>query len=411
MKGHLSLGLALSLAGVLGLSDAAAANNGFSALVGNVYAMDNDPVENRLVAYGRYANGRLRLFGSVRTGGVGGNDTINPLGDGFDPIGSQDPIVLSEDGRFLYLVNIGTHDISVFYLTRRGLPILIQRLPSGGFFPSSLAVDGDLLYALNSGGSGSIAGFRIGDDGRLTPIAESVRDLGLNFAETPVGNDRLLAPNDLVFDRLKQRLVMIYAGGGEETESPIPDIVPEVTTGEIWSWALDDQGLPAAEPVITVSTGLLPFAIDFTENGIGVVADAISGGVSSYAYTNGGAELVSISGNVTAPGQATSCWVRVTKTGLAFTTNSFSDSISSFRISRNGAVTLLDETAATGIGEPVDFDLSPDDQFMYVTTSSEGGVRALRVDQQTGELESIGTFPGLPSFPLTGVAPAGLVVR
>jgi len=402
-----------ALTAVLGItSQVALADHGHGAqLVGNVYAMDNGPEENRVIAYGRFDNGELRYFGSVRTGGVGGNDTETPLGDGFDPLGSQDPMILSDDGRFLYVVNIGTHDISAFYLTNSGRPILIQRISSGGFFPASLAVDGNLMYALNSGGEGRIVGFRIQENGRLIRIPGAERSLGLDFEETPLAFDRILAPNDIVFDTLNRRLVVVYAGGGEFVESPFPDLLPTITTGELWSWSVEDDGMLSAEHTVTASAGLIPFGLDFTRHGIALVSDAVSGALSSYTFTGAGSQMEVVSGAVPATGQATSCWVRVTDSGIAYIANSISRSLSSYRVTRNGVVTLLDPTAVSDIGEPVDFDFSPDDRYMYVTTSSEGGVRALRVNDQTGETQSIGTYPGLPSFPVDGYAPAGLVVR
>ena len=65
--------------------------------------------------------------------------------------------------------------ISVFDLTKKE-PTLIQIISSGGTFPNSIGLSGDLLYVLNAGGSGggvdAITGFMVADSGKLAPLEE-----------------------------------------------------------------------------------------------------------------------------------------------------------------------------------------------------------------------------------------------
>ena len=57
--------------------------------------------------------------------------------------------------------------------------MLIQIISSGGTFPNSVAVSGDLLYVLNAGGSPGgvdvITGFKVAAKGKLTPLTNSTR--------------------------------------------------------------------------------------------------------------------------------------------------------------------------------------------------------------------------------------------
>src|SRR6266849_9719364 len=134
---------------------------GFSALTlaegaaGAVYTMNNSSNGNRVLVFARAADGTLTAAGSFETGGLG-------TGGG---LGSQGALVLSSNERWLFAVNAGSNDISAFAVERRGLS-LVDRVPSGGRRPLSLAVHDDLLYVLNAGGAAgdndNITGFRVG---------------------------------------------------------------------------------------------------------------------------------------------------------------------------------------------------------------------------------------------------------
>src|SRR5713101_5024322 len=149
---------------------------GFSALThadgaaGAVYTMDNSSNGNRVRVFARAADGTLTAAGSFETGGLG-------TGGG---LGNQGALLLSASERWLFAVNAGSDEISAFAVERRGLS-LVNRVPSGGRRPISLSVHDDLLYVLNAGGAvgdhDNITGFRVGDDGHLTPVAGSTRPL------------------------------------------------------------------------------------------------------------------------------------------------------------------------------------------------------------------------------------------
>ncbi len=364
--------------------------NGFSGKSrGNAYVMSNSPVENRVIAYKRFPNGKLKQFGSVRTGGIGAGDNAPN-----DPLGSQGSVMLSEDRRTLYVVNAGSNDISVFHLKRNGRPILVQVVDSNGIFPVSLTTDGEILYVLNSGDDGTISGYHISDFGRLTPIPNSVRALGLGEDGPPIGDARNLAPGAIAFDPLSRRIFIPYAGGG--------------SNGELLTFTLNDDDTPSPAVTVTESPGPVPFSVSFTEHGTALVAEA-SGSLSSFNF-GASAELLTMSSAVQ-NGQAATCWVRSTSFGVAYTTNTNSNSITSYSVSRNGNVTVLENAAADGVGAPIDFQLTPDERYLYVTASEAGGVEGYRVNRDTGALKSIGFFPGLNTFSSDGFAPQGMAVR
>src|SRR3989442_8703623 len=119
---------------------------------GAVYTLMNLTSGNAVAVFARAADGTLTVAGTVPTGGIG-------TGSG---LGSQGALALSEDGRWLFAVNAGSNDVSIFRVTPTGLS-WTSRIPSGGTKPISVTVHDKLLYVLNGGGSGNIAGFALDD--------------------------------------------------------------------------------------------------------------------------------------------------------------------------------------------------------------------------------------------------------
>ena len=378
----------LILSFITTLSFAQSANNAATSQVGNVYVMENNPTDNRIIAYFRSRSGNLFKFGSYSTRGLGAGDNA-----AADPLGSQGAVTLGNNRQNLYVVNAGSDDISVFRLKRFGVPVLIQKLPSNGDFPVSIAISGRLLYVLNSGTDGSISGFRILNSGRLVPLNNSTRLLGLGAESFPAGDARNLAPGDIAFDNLNRRLLITYAGGG--------------TNGELLSFELNDDDTPASLAETTLSQGAVPFSLDFSRNGAALIAEA-SGSVSSYNY-NEGNQLVNVSSAV-GNGQQATCWIGATN-NYVYTSNTVSGTISQYSLSRSGQLSLINPAAAINIGLPIDFGFTRNYRLMYVVSSSEGGVRGFRVNRNTGNLTDIGLFSGLPTFEANGFAPQGIAIR
>ena len=114
-----------------------------------VYAQSNDADANEVLVFERRADGALASREAVATGG---------RGTGKPHLPSQSSIVLSQDGRHLLVVNAGSDELSLFSVGDGGLR-LSDRVASGGATPISVAVSGNLVYALNNG-TPSITGLR-----------------------------------------------------------------------------------------------------------------------------------------------------------------------------------------------------------------------------------------------------------
>lgn len=110
--------------------------------VGAVYTMTDDDTGNEVIMFHRTAHGLLVPGGAFSTGGLGSGNGL----------GNQGALALSAGNRWLFVVNAGSNEVSVFRVEPSGLT-LVDRQPSGGSRPVSVTVDRNLLYVLSAAGT------------------------------------------------------------------------------------------------------------------------------------------------------------------------------------------------------------------------------------------------------------------
>jgi 6-phosphogluconolactonase len=341
--------MALSLTVFLGVGTTPAAEP-----VGAVYTMSNAPQGNSVLVFNRRINGRLEPAGVFATGGLG-------TGGG---LGNQSAVVLDQSDRWLFVVNAGSHEISIFEVHAEGLQH-IETMASGGFRPISLALHDTLLYVLHAGGNigevDNITGFRIRPDGTLMPLSDSTRPL----------SEAVTDPAQIAF-----------------TPDGSVLVVTEKSTNRLVTYTIGSNGRPS-DPTPHDATGITPFGFAFGKRSQLFISEAFGGApnasaVSSYAISHqGDLQVLSPSAGTT---QTAACWVVVTNDGrFAYVTNTGSGSISSYEISFDGGLTLLNALAGeTGPDSgPIDVDLTHDGRFLYAL-SSAGKIDAFRVQAQGG---------------------------
>ncbi len=336
--------------------------------VGAVFAMTNATIDNRIIGYRRGADGRLERRSEISTRG-------NGIGVDLD---TQNGLQLSADHRYLYAVNAGSDTISVFAVNGARLTFLQQIF--AGDQPNSLTLHGNLLYVLDGSVAGNgIRGFRVGANGRLSPLRDSFRALSSPIAVPGIvqfsQNGRVL----LVTHKVTNVLV------------PPARIIDAFTVGR--------DGLASAAPVINQSLGLRPFALAVRADGTVVVVEAFNAApgrtaVSSYRLSANG-RLTGISRSVRNQ-QTDGCWVVITKNGrYAYIANFGSGTISSYRVSGNGDLTLIagNDEFLGATSQPVDLALSADSRFLYLLLRGTGAVAAFRV-RNDGSLQALGQVTG-----------------
>lgn len=329
--------------------------------LGAVYLIDNDVTENKVIRFDRALDGSLSNEQAWPTGGAG-------TGGG---LGSQGAVI--RYGNHLLVVNAGSDQISVFKVAGQGLT-LTDVEPSHGIMPVSLTAKRNLVYVLNAGGTGNIAGFSLSGQGTLDFIDGSVQPLSTSAA----------GGAQIAFNFSGRLLV-----------------VTEKATNSISIYNTVNPGGVAGPPTTIVGAGITPFGFEFDNRGRLFVSEAAGGAsgastLSSYKLNDIG-NLELITGPVPTF-QTAACWAVVSGNGkYVYTTNTGSASVSGFSISTSGAVELLDPSGVTGTtgAGPIDAGFSRNSQYLYTLNAGSDSITQFAVNAD-GSLENLGEWTGLP---------------
>jgi 6-phosphogluconolactonase (cycloisomerase 2 family) len=241
--------------------------------------------------------------------------------------------------------------------------------------PISLTVKGDLLYVLNSGGSGNITGFRGAITGHLDPIAGSSMPL----------SGAGVAPAQISFSPVRRVLV-----------------VTEKATNKIVTYQVGFDGR-AHSPNVQNSAGDTPFGFEFTPHGYLVVSDAYGGNPGQSALSSYGVDRSGIIRLVTGPVpnmQTAACWVVISPDGrFAYTTNTGTHNISGYRIAHDGGLTLFPDGGSTAPSDPgpIDIALSNSSLILYCLNAGGHSITSYQRNPISGTLSLVGSVDGLPA--------------
>jgi 6-phosphogluconolactonase len=327
-----------------------------------VYVQTNDATENEVIAFSRAEDGVLAPVGRYSTGG---------RGTGKPHLASAGSIVLSQDGRWLLVVNAGSDELSLFAVQPDGLR-LADRVGSGGSKPTSVAVSGALVYVLNNG-TPNMTGFDLAD-GKLTALAGSARPLSSANAD----------PAQISFTPSGKALIATERG-----------------TNSISSYVLDQHGY-AQGPATIKSSGQTPYGFGLTKDGSLIVSEAFGGATgaaaaSSYAVSGAG-ELTMVSGSV-GDTRSEVCWVALTSDDrFAYVTNFGDSTVSCYEIAADGSLKLRDPVAgSTGHGRKGlrDEAITGDGRYLYAIDADTPKLSGWAVGQD-GRLTPAGEFGGVP---------------
>ena len=345
---------------LVGLLAAAAAAFSGAATAGHaspgvVFTLGNQPGGNAVLVYDRSPAGALTPAGSYPTGGLGSGGGL----------GSQGSLILAAHAHRLFAVNAASNSVTEFKVDKDRLK-WVTTVPSGGSTPISLTYRKHVLYVLNAGGAGNIAGFRQHGES-LTPLAGSTQPLGAGSS----------GPAQVAFTPDAEALVVT------EKNSNTIDVYPL------------DRHEVAGAPTVSASAGGTPFGFDF--GGGHLLVSEAAGSASSYNVGPAGASA--ISGAVTTH-QAAPCWLIATVDGkYAYTANAGSGSLSGFSVSPDGALTLLDPSGVTAslgpTSHPLDETVSSDGEFLYNLTDGLHRITGFSINAN-GSLTEVDQIAGLP---------------
>ena len=335
---------------------------GFRA--GKVFTSTNAVAGNEVLVFDTLPSTGLHLRQRIATQGTGSGGGL----------GSQGAVTLSGCGRFLFVVNAGSHSISTFHVGARGLR-LRSVVASGGQGPTSVTELGGLVFVLNALGAGGLMGYA-NLRGRLLPIANSARGLSASGGTAPA-----------------------QVGFTDDGDTLV---VAERATNLLTTYRVMDEGSLGA-PQLNHSAGVTPFGFAVDKRGTLLVSEAFGGAanastLSSYRFADAPPQTPVVISPAVATLQTAACWVAVTPDGrFAYTTNTGSGSISLFRIARDGRITLAQSVAAGTAGSgPIDAFVSADGRRLHVLQAPLRSIASFRIAGD-GALAAAGVTGGLPA--------------
>ncbi len=324
---------------------------------GSIYTIDN-AASNHVLYYSRSMDGSLTYIASYLTHGSGTGTAL----------ASQGAVALTQDGRFLLVVNAGSNEISVFSILGSGLTY-VSKVSSQGNMPISLTINDNWVYVLDAGGSGNIAGFMLNKWGTLTFISGS---------NQPLSGMASPSPEQIGFNPDGNVLVVTEKG-----------------TNIIDTYLVGSNGVASA-PTTFNSIGGGPYGFAFTGENNLIVTEAGTNTLSSYVLFDQGT-LRTISGSMPTFGNAP-CWVAINNDGTyAYTSNAHGGTLSTFSISRNGGLSLLSSKEAQLNIPTLDLAFSKHSQFLYALNG--GSITGFKVydDGSMWQIATVSSVPGSAS--------------
>jgi 6-phosphogluconolactonase len=321
------------------------------------FTSTNNAAGNEVLVIGASPDRTLALLVRYQTLGLGSGAGL----------GSQGAVTLSSDGRYLFVVNAGSNTVSTFSVQAGSLN-LVSVQDSGGLHPISITESDGLVYVLNDGGAGNVAGFR-NQRGHLRPIAGAVQPLSAAGGTGPA-QIGIVEDADLL-------------------------VVTEKNTNRLVTYALGSNGRAGA-PRTTASAGTTPFGFAVNRRGRLLVSEAGISSLSSYRFNEDANTPVVVSAAVP-NGQAAACWAAVSPNGRsAYTGNAGTGTISQYAIDRRGAATLVAGAAAsTQGGGAGDLAMASHGRSMSILAPRTPAIFSFAVGGD-GALTPAGSVVGLP---------------
>jgi len=294
-------------------------------------------------------------------------------------LASQGAVTLTNDGRWLLVVDAGSNQITTFQVNNDGSLTFASVVSSRGTAPISITEHDGLVYVLDNGTRttpGNIAGFSLAQSGQLTFLPGSVQ---------PLSGAPNTSPEQIGFSNDGNVLV-----------------VTEKAAGVIDTYIVGDGGV-ANPPATIPSNSAGPYGFAFTSQGYLILSEAATGTLSSYAVSDDGT-LRTLSGSIPDFGIAP-CWVAVSPNGdLVYTSNAHGGTISGYDVSGTGTISLFSSVASKTLTPTLDLAFggsdSFHDQFLYVLNGNS--ITSFRV-YDDGSISQFITVGGLPAS-ATGLA-------
>ncbi|CAM1373056.1 lactonase family protein [Tenacibaculum xiamenense] len=396
-----------------------------------IYVATNDKHENSVIAFKHFKN-KIEEIGEFGTKGKGtgnieifdwGYDITHPLKDGIDPLISAYSVYKTNDNKFLLVVNPGDGSLTSFKIKENGKLSFVNIVKTGDIHPLSIAVHKNIVYVASAGSvapptppfTGNLKGFFIDNNGKLTPIENSMRNLNARPSCTMFTPDgKFLAVNELVTG-----LTKVYAVNkktGKLSKDPISQAQsPNNGTNGRW------LAIPVGFDIASFKDHHVLYAAEarfLNEKGMFREEANVVPQSSKYSWQTGSTTAYKIdkngmisvlspdvlTGNNSEGGEIANCWIEISpdKKHL-WAANALSSSYSLYDISDSGAI-KLDKRAAFKVKDESLFfgDLihSTDGKYLYQLIGNKGAIYVFKI-LSNGNLKPM-MMHNEPLLPKTG---------
>nr|WP_300311685.1 beta-propeller fold lactonase family protein [Halomonas sp.] len=395
-------------------------------ITGGVYVATNDDEENSIIGYKQYSDGTLEEIGKFNTGGKGtGLIKLDGLPyapekgeDGMDPLSSSYGLWRSWDNKNVLIANAGDGTVSSLKVQEDLSLKLVDVVDAGDVKPNSIASYHDLVYVSSMGkkkdgpGDGNLKGFTIDEQGDLTPIPNSIRNLTGRPASVEFTPDGKF----LAVVEITTGVTHVYSVGSDGllSDAPVSSInSPQSSKERFFALPIGTKMIPGEggnstflvtearfidsnyqpHPSSPESKKKYPF-LDLYEGQ--------TGSVTSYNIDETG-KISIISPDVLAGsdiwgGQQAVCWITSSRDGkFAWTTNTPTSSISTYSINEDGSIKLSEEIAyhAPSYDEYfLDIDLSADGNYVNTISGNTGTTWVFKINHDDGTLSLVDSYEG-----------------
>ena len=387
------------------------ANASASKYVGHVYMQTNE-VKNQIMNFGRTAEGKLELHGTISTEGAG-SGVFKPISgqesapNAFEGAGS---VILAESNTLLFSTNGGDNSVTSFRVNSDGELTMADHQSTGepvtghSGTAKSLAYHARsrTLYVLHAFGPNHLRAYKVSEDGKLKllPAQHSVdmtTKVGRVATQAVVSPDGRFLLVDILFDA---------------HPSANPDGTPNLVVANapaqdgLVVFPIHDDGT-LGEPSFADAGGGGPFYIAFLHgsndtflNGVAVGDGVLMSHIDETGKVTNG-PLVQIDTSAGKPSEL--CWLQITSdNSVALATNFGYGTVSSYRI-KDGNLSLLQDPANEAVpgdgtfravnglvsSGPSDSWLTPDDKYFYQIFGNASVLVSYQLDKTSGKLTEI----------------------
>lgn len=391
-----------------------------------IYVASNNADANTLVRFCRTESGRYERSGQYATGGSGTGDLeipalkkdeTHPLANGDDPLISAYGVLVTEDKHHVLAVNAGDASVSLLKVNTDYSLSLVNKAKAGDRFPVSIASFDRHVVAASVGADnnhGSISAYVIDDDGWLTEVPGSHRDLKARPSTVVFSKDGShLIVNELVTGKIK-----VFAMQGETlSKAPVSEVDSPRSGDRFHAIPVGFAvGHGASGDFILMSEARFLTPDYKLREARGVVPQMPkyswqTGSVSSYQINKDGRiallDADVLTGRDVEGGEIANCWVALSPDQKTlWAANALSSSISTFDVDAGGRVRLRNATAYKDDSELLffsDIAVSEDGRRLFQLVGNKGQVLVFDI-QKNGDLSMHQKLDGLPRLGSYGLA-------